>query len=137
MRLSWMPGSVVSLLLSVILIPPLASPAVAVQPGAAAVLDPVSSTCFSCHDGSGGPQAGFCLLPQKNKGCGGHIVSASYAELARRNKNLHPQRSLPPELVLFEGKITCVTCHGSAPHNRQPFAIDNRGSALCHACHVK
>jgi hypothetical protein len=99
-------------------------------------LDPVSAGCISCHDGSAGLNVRYCLLSQKDKGCGGHIVSADYAALAAKDKNLRPPGSLSSELTFYEGKITCVTCHGDDPHN-VPLAIDNTDSALCRFCHLK
>ncbi|WP_162148579.1 cytochrome c3 family protein [Desulfuromonas sp. TF] len=48
-----------------------------------------------------------------------------------------PESSLPPEIVLHEGKITCVTCHGNNPHLGQFYAMENRDSALCRGCHLK
>ena len=101
-----------------------------------AELDPISSGCFTCHDGANGPHVTFCLLGKQ--GCGGHIVSVSYAEVVARNEKFHPASRLPPELVLYEGKITCVTCHGTEPHQGTPLVMDNNnGSALCRACHRK
>ncbi|MHB8987367.1 MAG: hypothetical protein ACYC6S_01145 [Desulfobulbia bacterium] len=97
-------------------------------------LDPVSADCLTCHENANGSHASFCLLAE----CGGHIVSVSYADLAARNKELLPASSLPPELVLYEGKIiTCATCHGFEPHSGMALAMDNRGSFLCRSCHRK
>jgi hypothetical protein len=79
----------------------------------------------------------YCLLGQKGTGCGGHIISASYAELAARDESLLPESKLPPEIALYEGKITCVTCHGSDPHLGEALAMDNSDSTLCRACHLK
>jgi hypothetical protein len=106
-------------------------------PGYASELDPISSECLTCHDGSGGTHARFCLLEQMGKGCGGHIVSVSYAEMAARDEDLLPASRLPPYLPLHEGKITCVTCHGTEAHNGIPLIIDNKDSALCRICHLK
>jgi hypothetical protein len=100
-------------------------------------LDPVSAGCITCHDGSNGPHVSFCLLEQRGLGCGGHIVSVSYVDLAARSEKLREVSSLPPQLLLHDGKITCVTCHGPEPHDGMPLAIDNIDSALCRACHVK
>lgn len=100
-------------------------------------IDPLSAACLSCHSGSGGPHVRFCLIGQKDEGCGGHIISASYAALAAQDKSLLPASSLPPEIALYEGKITCVSCHGSDPHGGVPLAMDNSRSALCRACHLK
>ena len=100
-------------------------------------LDPVSAACIACHDGSSAMSVNYCMVWQKDKtGCGGHVISADYVALAAKDKGLRSLTSLPAELVLYEGKITCVTCHGDDPHN-VPFAIDNFGSALCRACHLK
>lgn len=99
-------------------------------------LDPVSAVCISCHDGSEALSVRYCLLSQMGTGCGGHIVSADYAALAAKDKNLRPAGSLSSELTFYEGKITCVTCHGDDPHNVL-LAIDNTNSALCRVCHLK
>ena len=100
-------------------------------------LDPVSAACVSCHDGTAGSRAGFCLLwPDGGKG-DGHVISAPYGELAARNQGLTPAASLPPQIVLHEGNLTCGSCHGSDPHAGAVLVIDNRNSALCRTCHRK
>jgi len=121
-----------------IFLPFAANSAAAVSPAgdSSLELDPISAGCLTCHEDSmTGQRVKFCLLGQQ--GCGGHIVSVSYAEVAARNNKLVPFSSLPPELILLEGKITCATCHGNDPHTGEVFVIDNRGSALCRACHLK
>ncbi|NJC87274.1 MAG: hypothetical protein FIB02_01890 [Desulfuromonas sp.] len=100
-------------------------------------LDPVSAGCIACHNGSEGSPAGFCLLLPGSRKADGHVISVTYAELAKRNQGIRPIGSLPAEMVLHDGKITCATCHGSDPHNRNSLVIDNKGSALCRACHLK
>lgn len=127
---------VASLLLALAALPPAPGRAAVSLPEDGSQLDPVSAGCISCHDGSDGPHAGFCLLVEKIQGCNYHIVSVSYAKVTTGNKGFRPAGSLPPELVLHEGKITCVTCHGSDAHAGDPLAIDNRDSALCLACHL-
>ena len=99
--------------------------------------DPVSSGCIVCHNGTDGSKASFCLLSQGDKSEAGHIVSAVYVDYAMRNKELNSIESLPAELKLSEGKITCATCHGNEPHEGKALAIDNDNSALCLACHCK
>jgi hypothetical protein len=105
--------------------------------GYSSELDPISSDCLSCHNGTSGPHVRYCLLEQKGTGCGGHIVSVSYAEMAAKDENLLPLSKLPPQLSLLDGKITCVTCHGTEAHNGIRLIIDNQGSALCRSCHLK
>ena len=100
-------------------------------------LDPVSAACIACHDGTEAPHAGFCLLAQEGEKPGGHVISAPYAALATNNRGLRAPGSLPLELVLYDGLITCATCHGIDPHGGTPLVIDNAGSALCQGCHLK
>jgi len=115
------------------------SSAIAAPTSIISELDPISFDCIACHDGSMGPHIRFSLPSQKDLGMwgGGHIVSVSYAERAARISGLRPMNSLPPELVLYQGKITCVTCHGSDPHLTRMLVIDNLHSALCRSCHLK
>ena len=103
-----------------------------------ATIDPVSAECLTCHDGSGGPHASFCLLLQKGQGCGGHIVSADYASLANaKPEKLNPAAAVEGTLALYAGEITCLTCHSIYSHEGMMLAVGNRGSALCFVCHKK
>jgi len=136
MRLRLVRRFVVLLLLTIAAIPSAESAAASLA-GNPSRLDPVSSECITCHDGSQGAHARFCLLGQMSRDCGGHLISVDYEELAARKRNLNPASRLPPELVLFDGILTCVTCHGNDPHLGDPLAMDNSGSALCRACHLK
>lgn len=99
--------------------------------------DPVSATCLGCHDGKNAVQAGYCVMVEGGSGSGGHVIGNNYAQAAKLNPGLNPPRNLPAAIVLFEGQVTCATCHGNEPHNGVPLAIDNTGSALCRACHLK
>lgn len=102
-------------------------------------LDPISSACSSCHV-SPFEETGIedttscCFFPFKgaeNK----LIVSTSYTELSKRNIGLKPAEMLPNEIVLYNGAITCITCHGSESHNGKRTVLDNSGSTLCYSCH--
>jgi len=120
------------LVLSVVAVPVGAS-----LPAGPAEMDPISSECMVCHDGSNGVPVRYCLPSQRKDDCRGHVISMDYAELAGRVKGLVPAESLPPEVALFNGILTCVTCHGDDPHLGQPLAMDNFGSRLCRTCHTK
>jgi hypothetical protein len=126
---------VVPLLLSIAIVPTVMT-ARASADTTTSELDPISAGCYSCHDGSSAPRVLYCTPSQLHSGCYGHPVSVSYGELASQSRQLQPLSSLPPELVLYQGKITCVTCHGPFPHDGEPFAMDNSHSALCRACHL-
>ena len=87
--------------------------------------DQISSECLSCHEDI-----------HDSSHSGSHAISVDYAAHAAGNKKLRPVSSLQKELVLFEGLITCGTCHGSDPHDGQKLTIDNSESGLCKACHL-
>ena len=87
--------------------------------------DQISSKCLSCHEDV-----------HDSSHSGSHAISIDYAEHAARNKKLRPVLNLQQELVLFEGLITCETCHGSDPHDGQTLTVDNSESGLCKACHL-
>jgi hypothetical protein len=97
----------------------------AASPGA----EQVSSECLSCHEDIEGQDG--------SSHSGSHAVGVVYADHAARDESLRPLLALPSELLLFEGVVTCATCHGSDPHDGQVLAISNRESALCQACHLK
>jgi hypothetical protein len=88
----------------------------------------LSSECFSCHEDIDGPNG--------SSHSGSHVIGIAYADHAARDEKLRPVFDLPSELVLFEGVVTCATCHGLNPHNGQGLVINNRESTLCSACHL-
>jgi hypothetical protein len=88
----------------------------------------LSSECLSCHEDIDGPNG--------SSHSGSHVVGIIYADNAARNEMLRPVFDLPAGQVLFEGVVTCATCHGSDPHDGQSLVINNRGSALCNSCHI-
>lgn len=103
-----------------------------------------SSSCMGCHDGTIGPVAnvifpstleGFVNTPH-DPGSSSHPVDLDYDASAQRQPgSLTPSGALPSEVVLQEGKLTCVTCHH--PDSTQPFrtSLSMDASALCIACH--
>lgn len=88
----------------------------------------ISSGCLSCHEDLEGQK--------DNSHSGSHAIGIVYATHATRNEKLRPALDIPSELILFEGVVTCETCHGSDPHDGQVLVINNRESALCNACHL-
>ena len=88
----------------------------------------ISDECLSCHEDLASPNGG--------SHSGSHVIGLVYADHAARNEKLRPVFELPAELVLIEGVVTCASCHGTDPHDKQSLVINNRGSALCRACHL-
>lgn len=91
--------------------------------------DQISSECLSCHEDIEGQNGGFHS--------GSHAIGMAYAVHAERDEALRPLLDLPSGLILFEGVVTCATCHGSDPHDGQVLVINNRESDLCKACHLR
>jgi hypothetical protein len=89
----------------------------------------ISSECLSCHED----------IEDQNGSShsGSHAIGMAYATHAARDEKLRPVLALPSEMILFEGVVTCETCHGSDPHDGQVLVINNRESALCNACHLR
>ena len=91
-------------------------------------IDQITAKCLSCHENND--------ISNSSSHSGNHVIGIDYADSAARNKLLRAVLDLPVELVLFDGVITCASCHGANPHDGQSLVVTNRGSALCGACHL-
>ena len=93
-----------------------------------------SLACLACHDGSVQgpiPIGSGHTRPRRDA----HPVGMLY-EGARRMK-LRPLASLPPAIVLVEGRVVCTTCHDGEASGRGKLAIEQGPSSrLCLACHA-
>lgn len=100
--------------------------------------------CMGCHDGTIGALAnvtfrsqleGFQSAPEA-PGAGSHPVDIDYAEAAQRRPGwLTPVAALPPEVMLTDGLVTCVTCHHPDSNESFRTSLPMGGSGLCTACH--
>lgn len=103
-------------------------------------LDAGSSGCVSCHQDSITVSEPFEVCHQG--GCD-HPVGVSYGSLTLKNRGLVPADKLDPAITLVEGKMGCLACHtpyDAAVHETAEdsmLSVDNKGSALCVACHRK
>ena len=105
-----------------------ANKAVCIAEAASFEIDQISAKCLSCHENND--------ISNSSSHSGSHVIGIDYADSAARNEMLRPVFDLPAGLVLFEGVITCASCHGVNPHDEQSLVVSNRGSALCSACHL-
>lgn len=84
--------------------------------------------CTGCHGPHG---VGFALAAT-------HPVDVDYAAAAAAStgdRALRTASTLPRDLVLVDGVVTCTTCHDA--RSRLPFRLARSGArALCVACHV-
>ncbi len=91
-----------------------------------------SMRCIACHDGTAGPAVAFQMAPD-GRGMS-HPVEVDYgAAVARQPDRYHPAATLPPEVPLVNGRITCTTCHDGASPDPKHVAIPRR---LCESCHA-
>ncbi|CAG1066202.1 hypothetical protein BAC1_01808 [uncultured bacterium] len=103
-------------------------------------LDPGSAECVSCHQDSITVNEPFEVCHQG--GCD-HPVGVSYQSFSSRNRGLVPADKLDPAITLVDGKMGCLACHtpyDAAAHEtagNSMLSVDNKGSALCAACHRK
>lgn len=103
-----------------------------------------TGSCMGCHDGTIGPVAnvtfpstleGFASEPH-DPGSGAHPVDLDYeAAVQRRPGSFTPSAALPREVMLLDGKITCLTCHHPDSPEQFHASITMDRSALCTSCH--
>lgn len=98
--------------------------------------EPAAADCIACHEDSASAHTRSCLRAQMG-GAGQNIERPTYAGLAALNRELRPVDDLPAEMVFADGRLTCLTCHGTDPHDGPITVIQNSESALCRACHLK
>ena len=127
---------------ALLLFTPLAARAVA--------LDAESEECIKCHKTTVG--GGTTSLVCHEGGCD-HPIGVDYVALASKDPTLRDPSKLDPGIRLFDGKIGCGTCHVpydrtnhlelSKKRSQMPaipdpmLSVDNTGSGLCMACHLK
>lgn len=103
-------------------------------------LDPGSAECVSCHQDSITVSEPFEVCHQGN--CD-HPAGVSYVSLTLKNRGLVPADKLDPAITLVDGKMGCLACHtpydaaGHETAENSMLSVDNKGSALCVACHRK
>lgn len=109
-----------------------------------AEIDDLSVQCLSCHDGV---YATGRLIRLKNnidrepgsidRVHGGHPIGMDYLKLAGRHPGLRRPDTLPPEVVLVQGKVGCLSCHNPLNQERPHLAATIANSSLCLTCHIK
>jgi len=102
-----------------------------------ATVDALSIKCISCHDSTLGSEVNIGVGVWIRKNGGSDPIGVEYRKAyLERGEFVNPSR-LDERIRLFNGKVGCGTCHNK--YSREPYklAINNRGSALCLACHRK
>lgn len=105
------------------------------------VLDSITLECLNCHDGVIASDASYKVsggdaLTYQRKGLS-HPIGMDYRQAALEDIELRPIEMLSPEIVFYDGKVGCASCHNPYSAKRRMLVIDNYASALCRECHVK
>ncbi len=91
--------------------------------------------CIVCHDGTAASHTPFCTVKCNFKSP--HSVLKEYPPRGKEGEYA-PISSLPEKGIrLFDGKITCVSCHDLANPDKNHLVVSNKGSNLCFGCHIK
>jgi len=107
-------------------------------------LDSISMECIACHDGVLAREAKHRISDgDLNRARsmetikGAHPIGMEYERYSRGNREYVPENILPADMVLMNGKVTCVTCHDMLGKNRMHLVVENSRSGLCFSCHMK
>ncbi len=90
--------------------------------------------CIVCHNGVTARQARFCTVD-----CGFATPHSIFKEYPPRSKenSYAPAESLQAKGIrLFNGMVSCVSCHDLKKSTKFYLIVDNGGSALCFSCHL-
>ena len=89
--------------------------------------------CIACHDGLTASDAHFCTVE-----CGfgrSHSISKEYPPRSKES-SFAPVESLQKKGIrLFNGKVSCVSCHDLTKSTKYNLIMEDSGSAICFACH--
>jgi len=102
-------------------------------------IDKMSIECIGCHDkylNDPGDIVGAGMWEHSNKNS--HVIGISYENISsKKRREFRAPGLLRKEMLLFDGKIGCGTCHSIYSKSRGMLVMDNNGSALCVECHIK
>ncbi len=98
--------------------------------------DPFSHHCLGCHmeQSNGRVRVDDSGILHHGSGAANHPIGGNYAEAVARG-DYHPAPQLAPQIVLPDGKISCVSCHRGFGKAHGALVMSNAGSALCLECH--
>lgn len=65
---------------------------------------------------------------------GDHPIGMSYRK-ALAYGGYRPLRTVERKLLLPDGRVSCISCHGGYQKEHGKLLVANAGSALCYQCH--
>ena len=99
-------------------------------------VDDLSLECLTCHDSSIAVSKEIGMGAWSHRTGGEHPIGIAYMEAYRKGGFNHPS-TFKKYIKLYGGKVGCGSCHNMYSKEKYDLAIDNKGSALCMACHIK
>ena len=99
-------------------------------------IDSFSIQCMSCHDSLTGSLnvrlSGEVIRHNSNRV--NHPIGMRYADSLSYG-GYRPIAMLAGEIVLPDGKVSCISCHQGYSDKHGKLVMDNRGDGLCLSCH--
>lgn len=104
------------------------------------LLDADSRRCLQCHDGVNATDAINTTAWNRHGNRFGNIttnhpVGVTYPPRAKRD-DYRPASSLPEQIQLPRGQVSCVSCHDLYARDQHRLAVPMDGSQLCFSCHT-
>lgn len=97
--------------------------------------DAPARDCLSCHDGAGAPNIPTCTV--RCVVTDSHSIEKNYPP-AGKERLYAPLAAVQAKgIKIVAGKITCISCHNLRSKDRYLLVMDNAGSRLCLACHIR
>lgn len=94
-----------------------------------------SEECLACHDGLLAKDVAYCTVDCSFNS--NHSVSRPYPPRGKED-SYRPAGSLREMgIELVDGRVACISCHDLGNPGKNHLVMDNAGSRLCSACHVK
>jgi predicted CXXCH cytochrome family protein len=99
-------------------------------------IDSFSIQCMSCHESlSAGLNVRVSEDVIRHDGSQiSHPIGMRYEKSALYG-GYRPVPLLPQEIVLPDGKVSCISCHQGYSDKHGKLVMDNTGSRLCFSCH--
>lgn len=102
------------------------------------MLDSYTAHCIGCHGDTvklGGPETKYSdYIFAHGYGTMPHPIGFDYDSKAGEGR-YRSRDELSSELMLPEGKLSCVTCHRAYDESHGKLVVSNEGSNLCYQCH--
>lgn len=92
------------------------------------------NNCIVCHDGLIASEVHSCTV---ECGFGGsHSISREYPPRSKESGYASVESLREKGIRLYNGKVSCASCHDLKKTTEYHLVMDNSGSDLCFSCHI-